>query len=125
MESALLKINNDVNLSLSRDKDSEMVLLDMSTAFYAINHGILFRHLPAWFRLTGNVLDWLFLICSNEPNPSKFVTPAQLKRHSSKESLKDLCLALCYLHHIVLHLVTLFLAMTAHTTFTPMIPSCT
>jgi exonuclease III len=57
-ESALLKINNDINLSLSRGKGSALVLLDMSAAFDTIDHDILLRRLPAWFGLTGNVLDW-------------------------------------------------------------------
>ena len=57
-ETALLKIVNDVLLSLDDGKISLLASLDLSAAFDTIDHNILLHRLKHDFGLSGTVLDW-------------------------------------------------------------------
>ena len=57
-ETALLKVVNDLFLSLSKGNISVLALLDFSSAFDTIDHPILVHHLHSDFRFTDTVLQW-------------------------------------------------------------------
>ena len=57
-ETVLLKIVNDLLLSLDDGKISLLVSLDLSAAFDTIDHDILLHRLQHDFGLSGTVLDW-------------------------------------------------------------------
>ena len=57
-ETALLKIVNDLLLSLDDGKISLLASLDLSPAFDTIDHDILLHRLQHDFGLSGTVLDW-------------------------------------------------------------------
>ena len=58
-EIALLKIQNDVGASVDSGKAVALTFLDLSAAFDAIDHNILFNCLGDWFGLDGTVLMWI------------------------------------------------------------------
>ena len=61
METALVKVRNDI-LSLRDDgRVTASALLDLSTAFDTIDHPVLLRRLNDWLRVIGKVLDWKIL----------------------------------------------------------------
>ena len=57
-ETALLKVVNDLFLSLSKGNISVLALLDVSSAFHTINHPILVHRLHSDFGVTDTVLQW-------------------------------------------------------------------
>ena len=58
-ETALIRVQNDVMLSLNRRRDVILVLLDLSAAFDTIDHGIPIERLRHRFGFEGPVLDWI------------------------------------------------------------------
>ena len=57
-ETTLLKVENDLFLSLSKSNISVLALLDFSTAFDTIDHPILVHRLHTDFEFTDAVLQW-------------------------------------------------------------------
>ena len=57
-ETALLKVVNDLFLSLYKGNISVLALLDFSSAFDTIDHPILVHHLHTDFGFTDAVLQW-------------------------------------------------------------------
>ena len=57
-ETALLKVVNDLFLSLTKGSISVLALLDFSSAFDTIDHPILVHHLHTDFGFTDAVLQW-------------------------------------------------------------------
>ena len=57
-ETALMKVVNDLFLSLSKGNISVLALLDFSSAFDTIDHPILVHHLHTDFGFTDAVLQW-------------------------------------------------------------------
>ena len=57
-ETALLKLFNDLFLSLNKGNISVLALLDFSSAFDTIDHTILVHHLHTDFGFTDSVLQW-------------------------------------------------------------------
>ena len=55
-ESALLKIQNDISLSVNSGKAVVLTLLDLCVAFDTIDHSRLYDCLHDWFSLDGTVL---------------------------------------------------------------------
>ena len=55
-ESALLKIQNDISLSVNSGKAVVLTLLDLCAAFDTIDHSCLYDCLHDWFSLDGTVL---------------------------------------------------------------------
>ena len=58
-ETALIKVKNDILMSLDNKQVTCLILLDLSAAFDTVNHKLLLNHLKYHFRITGVVLKWL------------------------------------------------------------------
>jgi len=58
-ETALLRVYNDLLLSVDRGEEAIVILLDYSAAFDTINHNILFQRLHDRFGLHGSALAWV------------------------------------------------------------------
>ena len=70
-ETALIRICNDINLSIDRQKVTALVLLDLSAVFDTIDHRILLNRLSSNFGISGSALS---LLSSYLLNRSQFVT---------------------------------------------------
>ena len=57
-ETALLKVVNDLFLSINKGNISALALLDFSSAYETIDHPILVHHLHTDFGLSNSVLQW-------------------------------------------------------------------
>ena len=58
-ETALLKVKNDLLMSMNNQRVTLLVLLDLSAAFDIVCHQILVDRLPSKFRVSGTALEWL------------------------------------------------------------------
>ena len=58
-ETALLRIQNDILLSVDQQKVTALVLLDMSAAFDTVDHTILLSRLSSYFGISGSALAFL------------------------------------------------------------------
>jgi hypothetical protein len=58
-ETALLKVTNDILLSLDERKCVLLVLLDLSAAFDTIDHNVFLARLTNEYGITGDVRDWM------------------------------------------------------------------
>ena len=70
-ETALLKIQNDIALSVDSGKAVALTLLDLSAAFDTIDHSLLYDCLHDWFGLDGTVLSWIKSYLSNHKQKIK------------------------------------------------------
>ena len=58
IETALLKVQNDILLAMDRQHVTLLVLLDLSAAFDTVNHRVLLRRLEFTYGITGTTLQW-------------------------------------------------------------------
>ena len=58
-ETALIKVKNDILMSLDNKQVTCLILLDLSAAFDTVSHKLLLNHLKFHFGITGVVLKWL------------------------------------------------------------------
>ena len=58
-ETALLKVQSDIFSALDNGRVCVLVVLDLSSAFDVIDHGILFRRLRDTFGIQGSALEWI------------------------------------------------------------------
>jgi hypothetical protein len=58
-ETALVRVFNDLLLSVDRDNYSALVLLDLSAAFDTVDHQMLLDRLSNLFVVSDGALDWL------------------------------------------------------------------
>jgi len=58
-ETALLKVKNDILLSLDQGCATVLVMLDLSAAFDTIDHGPLLRRLENRFGVSDKCLSWI------------------------------------------------------------------
>ena len=58
IETALLKIHNDVLSSVDDGRVTALTLFDLSAAFDTIDHTFLLRRIGDWFGVSGKALDW-------------------------------------------------------------------
>ena len=59
VETALLKVTNDILLSLDKGKEVILMLLEFSCAFDIIKHGILSQRLKLRFGINGRAFRWI------------------------------------------------------------------
>ena len=57
-ETALIKVKNDILVSMDKGHVTLLVLLDLSAAFDTVDHVVLLRRLHSLLGLRGNVLFW-------------------------------------------------------------------
>ena len=57
-ESALMRVHNDIMISLDNGNIVILVLLDLSAAFDTVNHDLLLSRLEKRFGITDTVLNW-------------------------------------------------------------------
>ncbi|XP_054605029.1 uncharacterized protein [Nothobranchius furzeri] len=57
-ESALLRVLNDIYLSLDQGTSVLLLLLDLTAAFDTVDHVILLDRLERWVGIKGSALDW-------------------------------------------------------------------
>ena len=69
--STLLKIQNDIALSVDSGKAVALTLLHISAAFDMIGHSLLYDCLHDWFGLDGTVLSWIKSYLSNHKQKIK------------------------------------------------------
>ena len=70
-ETTLLKIQNDIALSVDSGKAVALTLLDLSAAFDTIDYSLLYDCLHDWFGLDGTVLSWFKSYLSNRKQKIK------------------------------------------------------
>ena len=58
IETALLRVYNDLLIAVDKGKEAILILLDYSAAFDTINHDLFFQRLSNRYGITGNVLKW-------------------------------------------------------------------
>ena len=58
VETALLKVHNDIMCAVDSKKAVLLVLLDLSAAFDTIDHNVLIRRLTSNFGIQGSALSW-------------------------------------------------------------------
>ena len=58
LQTALLKVHNDVTLNMDTGKVTALTLLDLSVAFDTIGHNILITRLSMWYGISRTALSW-------------------------------------------------------------------
>ena len=58
-ETALLKVQSDILESLDNGRVTVLVMLDLSTAFDTLDHGIMLHHFASLFGISGAALGWI------------------------------------------------------------------
>jgi hypothetical protein len=71
VETALLRIQNDLLLALEKRQVTALILLDLSAAFDTIDHTILLTRLSSTFGITGSALE---LLASHITDRNQFVS---------------------------------------------------
>ena len=64
-ETALLRMRNDILVSMNKQQVTLLVLLDLSAAFDTVDHDILLRRLENKFRIKDQAVTWLKSYLSN------------------------------------------------------------
>ena len=57
-ETALLRVFNDLMVTIDSGNPAMLVLLDLTAAFDTVDHGILLARLEQWVGITGSALSW-------------------------------------------------------------------
>jgi hypothetical protein len=70
-ETALLRVFNDLVMTVDSRRAAVLTLLDLSAAFDTVDHPTLLSRLEAWFGVSGTVLLWF---CSYIANRSQVVS---------------------------------------------------
>ena len=81
-ETALLKIQNDIALSMDSGKAVALTLLDLSVAFDTTDHSLLYDCLHDWFGLDSTVLSWIKSYLSNRKQKIKIILPFGVQQGS-------------------------------------------
>ena len=64
-ESALLKVHNDIIISMDQSEVTALTLLDLSAAFDTIYHATLRNRLSDWYGISGQVQIWFYSYLQN------------------------------------------------------------
>ena len=57
-ETVLLKITNDILMNQNEQCSTALVAIDLSAAFYLVNHSILLERLYTYYGISGMALEW-------------------------------------------------------------------
>ena len=95
-ETALLKVVNDLFLSLNKGNISVLALLDFSSAFDTIDHRILVHRLHTDFVFTDTVLQWFSSYLSDRHTTSLYLIIALILLLYTQVFLRLQLLALCF-----------------------------
>ena len=95
-ETALLKVVNDLFLSLNKGNISVLALLDFSSAFDTIDHTILVHRLHTDFGFTDTVLQWFSSYLTDRTTTSLYVIIALILLLYTRVFLRVQFLALCF-----------------------------
>ena len=71
METALLRVCNDILQAIDKGQEVVLVLLDFSSAFDTIDHKVLLDRLRIRYGFSGTVLDWFGSYLSNRTQSLK------------------------------------------------------
>ena len=58
-ETALAKVQNDIVVALDQKRVVVLVMLDLSSAFHVIDHGIMVKRFQHSFGMIAEALDWM------------------------------------------------------------------
>ena len=65
IESALLKVHNDIIISMDQGEATAPTLLDLSAVFYTIDHATLTNKLSDWYGISGQAQIWFSSFLQN------------------------------------------------------------
>ena len=71
-ESALLKVYNDIIISMDKGKVTALTLLDLSATFDTIDHATLTARLSDWYGISGHAQNWFSSYLQNRNQSVKF-----------------------------------------------------
>nr|XP_054772842.1 uncharacterized protein LOC129280870 [Lytechinus pictus] len=71
VETALLKVQNDILMALDTRKEVVLLLLDFSAAFDTIDHQLLLQRMSTYFGIRGSVLRWFSSYVENRSHAVK------------------------------------------------------
>ena len=66
-ETALVKVQNDILTSIDQHGNVILILLDLSAALDAIDHGVLFSRMESTLGITVPALKWFHSYLSGRP----------------------------------------------------------
>ena len=61
----MLKVHNDIIISMDEGEVTALTLLDLSAAFHNIDHDTLTDRLSDWYGISGQAQIWLFSYLQN------------------------------------------------------------
>ena len=70
-ESALLKVHNDIIISMNKGEVTALTLLDLSAAFDTIDHATLTDRLSDWYGISGQAQIWFSFYLKNRQQSVK------------------------------------------------------
>ena len=79
-ETALVKVQNDIAKALDQKHVVVLVMLDLSSAFDVIDHGITLTRLQHSFGVTAEALDWM----RSYIRPHNFVQRTSMQRRATR-----------------------------------------
>ena len=111
--SALLKVHNNIIISLDKGEVTALTLLDLSAAFGTIDHATLTDRLSDWYGISGQAHIWFSSYLQNRHQSVKIKNTLEFHR--------ALCWDQCLLLYILHHSALLYLVLTLTTIFKPVI----
>ncbi|PIK50955.1 hypothetical protein BSL78_12172 [Apostichopus japonicus] len=75
IETALLRVQNDILTAMDEGNATALILLDLSAAFDTVDHNILLGRLRDFIGLRGNALKWCQSYLTNRPEYVRIGTP--------------------------------------------------
>ena len=71
MELALVKVQKDILLAIDRQEEVVLVLLDLSAAYYTVEHSIMLKRLASRCGFSDTVLKWFLSYLSKRTHSVK------------------------------------------------------
>ena len=83
VETALLRVQNDLLMALDARQDAVLVLLDFSAAFDTIDHDLLLERMESYFGIRGRALRWFSSYLENRTHV------VMIKKNASSQTYHD------------------------------------